>query len=207
MWIYKVASIFSNQATFTKHCNLQVRSYIFSFWFFAFFQRKWYKNASKIRYQKTSKKHPRRVPKVTPNGPEFAKNHQKYSKYVKKSWYLRYQFFIVFFWAKKTIFLIFRIPLDPENLTLRGKRKAQFGIWCYNAASCCYPWKLVLQRCPLLYSVVLCCATLCSAVLCCALLCWALLCCCLLLVAAGCCWLLLVAASCCWLLLFDAGCC
>ena len=31
MRIFKVASICLNHATFTKHCNLQVRSYIFSF--------------------------------------------------------------------------------------------------------------------------------------------------------------------------------
>ena len=105
------------------------------------------------------------------------------------------------FFESQKHFFIFRVTLCIPNLTLRGKRKAQFGIWCYNAVSCCYLWKLVLQRCPLLCSVVLCCATLCSAVLCCALLCSDVLCCVLL------CSTLLCSALLCCLLLFVVICC
>ena len=162
---------------------------------------------------KINKKHRKMSPGGSPKWAKMVQNSWKITEKTWKCWKMRdfwgIVFSLIFFEAKKSIFLIFRIPLDPENpenLTLRGKRKAQFGIWYYNAASCCYVWKLVLQCCPLLCSVVFCCATLCSALLFCALLCSAVLC-CVLLCSALLCSALLFIAICCHLLLFAAICC
>ena len=63
MWILNAVCIFLNLATFTKHCILQVRSYFFSFWIFAFFLKKCWKNGSKILSRKIIEKWGLGVPK------------------------------------------------------------------------------------------------------------------------------------------------
>ena len=51
-----VVCFFLNLATFTKHCNLQVRSYVFSFRDFALFHKKRPTNDTKIGYAEIIKK-------------------------------------------------------------------------------------------------------------------------------------------------------
>ena len=62
----KVVCFFLNQATFTKHCNLQVRSYVFTFRVFAFFLKKRPKNDTKIGYAEIIKKWGHGDPKIDP---------------------------------------------------------------------------------------------------------------------------------------------
>ena len=59
-----VVCFFLNQATFTKHCILQVRSYVFSFWVFVIFVKNRWKNDCKIGYTKIIEKWAQGGPKI-----------------------------------------------------------------------------------------------------------------------------------------------
>ena len=102
MWLLNAVCIFLNLATFTKHCILQVRSYVFSFWVFVIFVKKRWKNNCKIGYTKIIEKWGQEGPKIATKWlrinektPENLKNHQKIS-------FGRYMFFNDFLSPKKT---------------------------------------------------------------------------------------------------------
>ena len=62
---FHVSVFFSNLATLTKHCILQVRSYFFIFQAFAFGGKTCTKNDSKIRCRKNIEKLAQLEPKIT----------------------------------------------------------------------------------------------------------------------------------------------
>ena len=88
-----VVCFFLNQATFTKHCNLQVRSYVSSFRVFAFFLKNVPKMIPKWDTRKSSKNEAMGVPKSTQNGQTFVKQCLEIAKSSKKVQFLRYRFF------------------------------------------------------------------------------------------------------------------
>ena len=198
MRIFKVAGRFLNHATFTKHCNLQVRSYISSFWIFAVFQEKCLKSDSKKRSTKNIEKWAQGGPQSEPKWCRIHEKSPKKLENVEKCVIFEGSFFHWFFFKPKKRFSWFLG--SPKTLKIlktwpcggNGKRSlesditmllaaAMCGNWCYNVALCCALLCSAVLQFVLLCSAVLCCALLCSAVLCCVLLYSALLC------SAGCC--------------------